>query len=103
MAPAVETRSQTGRKHLIVGPSRRVSDETYRRLYDAIVTMRSLPDTSNRACGYEPYATSHDALDRDTVVQREVRSAAKALVAAVPLSRAGRFRDLDTESDPRPK
>jgi len=52
---------------------------------------------------YEPNATSHDALDRDTAVQREVRHAAKALVAAVALSRAGRLPDLDTESDPRPK
>ena len=52
---------------------------------------------------YEPYATSHDALDSDTAVQHEVRQAAKALVEAIPLSRAGRFPHLDAESDPRPK
>jgi hypothetical protein len=52
---------------------------------------------------YEPYATSHDALDSDTVVQHEVRNAAKALVEAVTLSRAGRFPQVETESDPRPK
>jgi len=70
--------------------------------------MKLLPATSqggiDRYIGYYgPYATSHDALDRDTVVQHEVRNAAKALVVAVPLSRAGRFTDLETESDPRPK
>jgi hypothetical protein len=52
---------------------------------------------------YEPYATSHDALDKDTAVQREVRQAAKTLVEAVTLSRAGRFPRLDAEPDPRPK
>ena len=52
---------------------------------------------------YEPYATSHDALDRDTAVQREVRNAAKALVEGVALARAGRLPHVETASDPRPK
>ena len=30
---------------------------------------------------YEPYATSHDALDRDRAFQEETRNAARALVA----------------------
>jgi hypothetical protein len=53
---------------------------------------------------YEPYATSHDALDRDTAVQVEVKNAASSLATAVLLTRAGKFpvadRGLD---DPRPK
>ncbi len=53
---------------------------------------------------YEPYATSHDALDRDTAVQEEVRNAARSLAAGVRLARSGKFpiadRGLD---DPRPK
>ncbi|CAN5653082.1 flavodoxin family protein [soil metagenome] len=38
---------------------------------------------------YEPYATSHDALDKDTAFQIEVRNAARTLVEAVGLSRRG--------------
>jgi multimeric flavodoxin WrbA len=44
---------------------------------------------------YEPYATSHDALDRDTGVQEETRNAARALVSAVKLLREGRLVDPD--------
>jgi len=53
---------------------------------------------------YEPYATSHQALDRDQAVQEEVRNAARALAQAVGDLRAGRLsapgRDLER---PRPK
>ncbi len=38
---------------------------------------------------YEPYATSHDTLDRDTGVQKEVRNVARALVQAVRELRVG--------------
>jgi multimeric flavodoxin WrbA len=38
---------------------------------------------------YEPYATSHDTLDRDTAVQDEVRNAARALAQAVGELREG--------------
>jgi multimeric flavodoxin WrbA len=45
-----------------------------------------------RYIGYwEPYATSHEALDRDTSVQEEVRNAARALACAVEAIRAGRL------------
>ena len=40
---------------------------------------------------YEPYATSHDALDRDESVQEEVRNAARTLLEGVKLNRAGKF------------
>jgi hypothetical protein len=53
---------------------------------------------------YEPYATSHDALDRDTAVQEEARNVARSVVGAVALMRSGRFqRSDDRVRDPRPK
>jgi multimeric flavodoxin WrbA len=45
----------------------------------------------DRYIGYwEPYATSHAALDADAAVQEEVRNAARTLVAAVRAKRSGR-------------
>jgi len=38
---------------------------------------------------YEPYATSHEALDADAALQEEVRNVARAMVRAVALLRAG--------------
>jgi multimeric flavodoxin WrbA len=53
---------------------------------------------------YEPYATSHDALDRDTGVQEEVRNAARAVAAAVGELRDGRLSmPGSTLASPRPK
>ncbi|HET8746023.1 MAG TPA: flavodoxin family protein [Ramlibacter sp.] len=53
---------------------------------------------------YEPYATSHQALDRDEAFQEEVRNAARALAQAVAELRQGRLsapgRNL---ARPRPK
>lgn len=53
---------------------------------------------------YEPYATSHDTLDRDEALQEEVRNAARALINAVKDLREGKLsmphRAL---RDPRPK
>lgn len=40
---------------------------------------------------YEPYATSHDALDRDEALHEEVRNVARAVVTAVRAIREGRF------------
>ncbi|MDB5872740.1 MAG: NADPH-dependent reductase, partial [Ramlibacter sp.] len=40
---------------------------------------------------YEPYATSHDALDRDENVQEEMRNVARAVVGAMADLRAGRL------------
>jgi multimeric flavodoxin WrbA len=44
---------------------------------------------------YEPYATSHEALDRDDAVQDEVRNVALALLHAVAEIRAGRLTAPD--------
>jgi multimeric flavodoxin WrbA len=53
---------------------------------------------------YEPYATSHDALDRDKHVQEEVRNVARAVVNAVREARAGRLSMPDAKlASPRPK
>jgi multimeric flavodoxin WrbA len=53
---------------------------------------------------YEPYATSHDALDRDTCVQEETRNVARAVAKAVVELRAGRLQAVQPAlSRPRPK
>jgi multimeric flavodoxin WrbA len=50
------------------------------------------------------YATSHDALDRDVALHREVRNAARALVSHVAARRQGRQSILaERFDDPRPK
>jgi multimeric flavodoxin WrbA len=58
-----------------------------------------------RYVGYfEPYATSHDALDKDKALQEEVRNAARSLVATVRQIRAGKLRQPDAAlSPPREK
>lgn len=53
---------------------------------------------------YEPYATSHDALDRDHGFLDETRNAARALVSAVKLLRQGKLARPDARlRDVRPK
>ncbi len=47
-----------------------------------------------RYIGYwEPYATSHEALDADEAIQEEVRNAARTLMRGVFAARAGRLAD----------
>jgi len=58
----------------------------------------------DRYIGYwEPYAASHEALDRDTAVQAEVRNAALTLLDAVVARRAGRPNDGRRRESPRQK
>jgi multimeric flavodoxin WrbA len=53
---------------------------------------------------YEPYATSHDAFDRDKDVQTEIRNAAATLVAAVGKLRTGNLPSIGAKlPQPRPK
>lgn len=64
------------------------------------------PDAEiDRYIGYwEPYATSHDALDRDTAIQAEVRIAAEELARAVRARREGRMATTwDGLASPRQK
>ncbi|MGH8175542.1 MAG: flavodoxin family protein [Steroidobacter sp.] len=60
--------------------------------------------TLDRYIGYyEPYATSHEALDRDVAVQEEVRNAARSLAGEIALIRSGRREPDENLSQPRPK
>jgi multimeric flavodoxin WrbA len=52
---------------------------------------------------YEPYATSHQALDRDEGFQEEVRNAARALVNQVRMLREGRAEPDTGLEEPRKK
>jgi multimeric flavodoxin WrbA len=101
-------RHLAGRVFAVVVHGDTVGAETLRRsLSDWLTDMKLLPAVPqggiDRYVGYyEPYATSHQALDGDAAVQQEVRHAAKALIEAVPLVRDGRFPH-PAESDERPK
>jgi hypothetical protein len=84
--------------------------ETLQRyLTDWLTDMELIPAanaaTLDRYIGYyEPYATSHEALDRDTALFQEVRDVAKAVVEAVKLQRAGKLPRPDRGlPSPRPK
>ena len=53
---------------------------------------------------YEPYATSHETLDRDEAVQEEVRNVARSVANAVRLLREGKLSVPDLQlARPRPK
>ena len=53
---------------------------------------------------YEPYATSHDALDRDRALEQEVRNVGRAVANAVRGLRGGTLVAPDANlSPPRPK
>ena len=59
----------------------------------------------DRYIGYwQPYATSHDALDADLAIQDEIRNAARALAEAVTKRRDGRREMIGTDlKQPRQK
>lgn len=66
-----------------------------RSLADWLTSMHLIPAGSlaevDRYIGYwEPYATSHAALDEDTAIQEEVRNAARTLLEAVLAQCEGR-------------
>jgi multimeric flavodoxin WrbA len=102
-------RHLAGRVFAVVVHGDAAGAETLRRsLSDWLTDMKLLPAMRqggiDRYLGYyEPYATSHAALDADTALQQEVRNAATAVVDAVALSRAGRFPLPEPSADPRPK
>jgi len=102
-------RHLAGRVFAVVVHGDVVGAETLRRsLSDWLSDMKLVPAVPqgglDRYIGYyEPYATSHEALDKDAAVQDEVRHTAKTLIEAVRLSRSGRFPGLQAEPDTRPK
>jgi multimeric flavodoxin WrbA len=73
-------------------------------LHDMELVQAGGEATLDRYIGYyEPYATSHAALDRDLAVQEEVRNVARSVVATVMAVRDGRFTVDVALTDPRPK
>lgn len=84
-------------------------DGVRRGLHDWLEWMRLVPAGASGSLGryvgfYEPYATSHVALDADTAFQEEVRNAARSLVNTVRQLRRGRLLPPDAGlRTPRPK
>jgi multimeric flavodoxin WrbA len=84
--------------------------EGSRRALSDWLDWMGLLDAGNRArldrfIGYyAPYATSHDALDRDEAVQEETRQVARAVAQVTAAMRAGKLETpLAGEEPPRPK
>ena len=79
-----------------------------RDLHDWLTDMELVPAGApallDRYVGYyQPYATSHDALDRDDSLMEEIRNAARTLVQAVTEMRRGRRPAGLNLKSPRPK
>jgi multimeric flavodoxin WrbA len=84
------------------------ADTLRRSLVDWLTDMELVQagrsSTLDRYVGYyEPYATSHEALDRDEYFQEEVRNAARSLANQVKSIRAGRREPDENIEAPRPK
>jgi multimeric flavodoxin WrbA len=99
-----------GRAFAVVVHGDAAGAETVRRdltdwLLDMDLVSAGNVATLDRYIGYfEPYATSHDALDHDVAVQEEVRNAARSLVNTVRLTRSNRLHRPDEGlQEPRPK
>lgn len=75
------------------------------RVFSVVAHADAAGSELDRYVGYyEPYATNHDALDRDKAFQEETRNAARALVEAVKLMRQGKLAQPDARlRDARPK
>jgi multimeric flavodoxin WrbA len=76
------------------------AEDVRRALCDWLSSMALIQAGSSAALDrylgyYEPYATSHDALDRDEALQEEVRNAARSLVETVRQIRSGEYRKPD--------
>jgi multimeric flavodoxin WrbA len=99
-----------GRHFAVVVHGDAAGAETLRRSLADWLTDMSLVQVSRTAevdgyIGYmEPYATSHQALDRDEGFKEETRNAARALANAVKLHCEGRYERPDQDlRDPTPK
>jgi len=86
-----------GRLFAVVSHGDVEGSENVRRSVSDWLSFMGLESAGNQAeldryIGYwEPYATSHDALDKDLAVQGEVRNAASTLAEAVLLKREGKW------------
>jgi multimeric flavodoxin WrbA len=99
-----------GRHFAVVVHGDSIGAETLRRTLSDWLTDMSLVHVGRTAevdgyIGYmEPYATSHQALDKDHDFQQETRNAARALGNAINLHRAGKYERPDEDiEDPNPK
>jgi multimeric flavodoxin WrbA len=84
------------------------ADTLRRSLVDWFVDMKMIQSGAasilDRYIGYyEPYATSHDALDRDTSVQEEVRNVARSVAREIRQLRGGHKEPDVALEEPRPK
>jgi len=115
-AKALELRGWPYPRHLadrifsVVAHGDAVGAETLRRQLSDWLSDMSLVSAGRfaEADGYigymEPYAVSHEALDRDEAFRRETENAARALASAVVLARAGKLADPGHGlADPNPK
>jgi multimeric flavodoxin WrbA len=102
-------RHLAGRAFSVIVHGDAAGAETLRRsLFDWLTDMELVPAGGaamlDRYIGYyEPYATSHEALDRDSAVVEEVRNAARSLMEAVAQRRAGYQAPDHALQQPRPK
>jgi multimeric flavodoxin WrbA len=99
-----------GRHFAVVVHGDTAGAETLRRSLADWLTDMSLVQCTRTAevdgyVGYmEPYATSHQALDKDEDFQEQTRNAARALGTAVKLYREGKYERPDQNlRDPNPK
>lgn len=92
-------RHLAGRHFGLVVHGDSVGAETLRRSLDDWLTDLNLILAGGMAevdgsIGYmEPYATAHEALDRDEAFQEDTRNVARALGQAIKLHRAGEFQN----------
>jgi multimeric flavodoxin WrbA len=99
-----------GRHFAVIAHGDAVGAETLRRSLSDWLTDMGLISAGRTAevdgyVGYmEPYATSHQALDRDKAMQQEAANAARALGNAVQLARQGKLENPAADlEDPVPK
>jgi len=114
-AKAIELKGWDFPKHLagrifaIIAHGDSAGAESLRRnLHDWLIDMALVPAGApavfDRYIGYyEPYATSHEALDRDTAFMEEAKNAAVTLMDAVTEMRKGRQPPGEDLESPRPK
>jgi multimeric flavodoxin WrbA len=85
------------------------AENVRRALVDWLASMDMIPagakSALDRYIGYwQPYATSHHALDTDQAIEAEVENAAKTLAQAVDAARAGRQTQAGNDlKEPRQK
>jgi multimeric flavodoxin WrbA len=102
-------RHLAGRTFALVVHGDTAGTESLRRaLHDWLVDMDLEPagprGEVDRYVGYyEPYATSHDALDEEPDLVTEVRNAARVLAVRVGQLRGGGHRASEGVREPRPK